>query len=300
MSRVLTKHFWVINLLFITATTWLIVQSTVAIIKDRLIVYPNPGLTKNAEMPLGNKPEPYERYAPILERNVFNPAEKGLKLLPMGEEKPAVNGIREGSGVAGPSPTGTYRVMGTIIGPGANSFAVIQEGPDVKQQRIYRLQDSIAGGKITRISRNGVTVFRLGKEEVLPFWEEEVQPRSTADSSSPSGEVVKKLSANRFLLNREDVSAAFGNVNQLMTQARFRPNFAMGRPNGFSISEIQPGSLMEKIGLQNNDLLKKVNGQMINKPEDVFQVYSQLQKDSSIEIEIERNGQAEVLQYEIR
>jgi general secretion pathway protein C len=112
--------------------------------------------------------------------------------------------------------------------------------------------------------------------------------------------VVKKLSANRFLVNREDVSSSVGNINQFMTQARIKPNFVAGRPSGFSVSEIQGGSLMEKLGLQNNDVVKRVNGQAIDKPEDVFQAYSQLQRDANIELEIERGGKREILRYEIR
>jgi type II secretory pathway component PulC len=57
---------------------------------------------------------------------------------------------------------------------------------------------------------------------------------------------------------------------------------------------------MEKLGLQNNDVVRKVNGQAIDKPEDIFQAYSQLQRDSNIELEIERGGRREVLRYEIR
>jgi general secretion pathway protein C len=112
--------------------------------------------------------------------------------------------------------------------------------------------------------------------------------------------MVKKLSANRFLVNREDVTAAVGNINQFMTQARIKPHFVTGRPSGFSVSEIQPGSLMEKLGLQNDDVIKKVNGEAITKPEEVFQAYSQLQRDSNIEVEIERGNRSEVFRYEIR
>ncbi len=52
--------------------------------------------------------------------------------------------------------------------------------------------------------------------------------------------------------------------------------------------------------VRNNDVIKKVNGQPINKPEEIFQAYSQLQRDGNIEIEIDRGGRAEVLRYEIR
>jgi type II secretory pathway component PulC len=108
------------------------------------------------------------------------------------------------------------------------------------------------------------------------------------------------MSSNRFLINREDATASIGDVNKFMTQARMKPHFEMGRPSGYSISEIVPGSLIEKIGLRNNDIIKKVNGQMINKPEEVYQAYSQLLKDANIEVEIERGGRSEIFRYELK
>jgi hypothetical protein len=38
----------------------------------------------------------------------------------------------------------------------------------------------------------------------------------------------------------------------------------------------------------------------VNRPEEVMQAYAQLQRDSNIEVEVERGGRSEVLRYEIR
>ena len=303
MVRLLTKHFWVINLLFIAAAAWLVVHVSGIVIRDRLTTYPMPASTKSRLSAATEQSVPYDRYAPIPERNIFNPSEKGLKLLPLAEKKASGTEAPE-TPEAGKAPlSGSYKLVGTIIGPEANSWAILQQGAD-RKQRIIRIHGNIDGGEIIQISRNRILIQRDGKEEVIFFYEEEAQPRPGGLPPSPAppaaGEVVKKLSANRYVVNREDVSSSVGNINQFMTQARLKPNFVGGRPSGFSVSEIQPGSLMEKLGLQNNDVVKKVNGQAIDKPEDVFQAYSQLQRDSNIELEIERGGRREVLRYEIR
>ena len=57
---------------------------------------------------------------------------------------------------------------------------------------------------------------------------------------------------------------------------------------------------MEKLGLKNNDVVKKVNGMAITKPEEIMQAYAQLQRDANIEVEIERGGRSEILRYDIR
>jgi general secretion pathway protein C len=303
MVRLLTKHFWAINLLFIAGAAWLAAHVSGIVIRDRLTTYPMPASAKSTLSMATERSEPYDRYAPIPERNIFNPSEKGLKLLPLADKKAGGNEAAEASeGGKTPLP-GSYKLVGTIIGPEANSWAILQQGAD-RKQRILRIHGNIDGGEIVQISRNRILIRRQGKEEVISFYEEEARPRPGGSPLPPSppaaGEVVKKLSANRYVVNREDMSSSVGNINQFMTQARIKPNFVAGRPSGFSIAEIQGGSLMEKLGLQNNDVVRKVNGQAIDKPEDIFQAYSQLQRDSNIELEIERGGRREVLRYEIR
>lgn len=300
MVRILTKNFWVINLLFLAAAAWLLAHLFIVVLQDRLTPYPKPGLAKGVPAVLAEKLEPYERYALVTERNIFNPAEKGLKLLPLGEKKPMEDKAGEAS-ETGKAPAGSYQLVGTVIGPGIHSYAIVQEGPD-RKQRIYRLNDSLEGGRIVKIFRNRMVINRQGKEENLFIAAEKSSPKPAVIPSPrpPAGEVVRKLSANRFLVNREDAVASVGNINQFMTQAQLKPHFVMGRPGGFSVSGIRPGSLLEKLGLRNNDVIKKVNGQPINKPEEVFQAYSQFQRDSNIAVEIERNNRIEVFQYEIR
>jgi general secretion pathway protein C len=299
MVRLFTKHFWVINLLFIAAAAWLVAHLFAVVIQDRLATFVMPSSAKGALSTATEKTAPYERYAIIPERNIFNPGEKGLKLLPLEEKESGATAAKRASESAKVVTSASYRLVGTVTGPDSHCWAILQEGTD-RKQIIVPLHGDVDGGKVVRIFRNRIHIQRQGKEEVLSIVEEEILPRSTASPATSLGGVVTKLSANRFLVNREDVNGAVGNINQFMTQARIRPHFVMGRPGGFSVSEIRPGSLIEKLGLQNNDVIKKVNGQAITKPEEVFQAYSQLQRDSNIEVEIERGNRSEVFRYEIR
>jgi general secretion pathway protein C len=304
MTKILTKHFWVVHLVFVACAAWLLSYLFVLFIQDRMIISPKAGTLRKSAPLAGVSSEPYEKYSSIPERNIFSPADRGQKLLPMEERKfssPA-GGAAEGGR---PSSAGHYLLVGTITGPGGHSWAILQEKGSRKQQ-IFRVQGNIDGGKIIQVSRNQIQIERDGKKETLRLSEEEARPRPPAKelpppSSAPAkGEVVRKLSANRFLVNREDVNAAVGDINQFMTQARLRPHFEMGKPSGYSVSEVVPGSLMEKLGLRNNDVIKKINGMAVIQPEEVMQAYAQLQRDSNIEVEIERGGRSEILRYEIR
>ncbi len=300
MTRLITKYFWVLNLLFVGAAVWLLVYLCLAVFQDQLTFMPKSAASakRGASPAVEAKSKDYKDYAVIPDRNIFNPGEKGLKLLPLGARG------RAEAGIPGDGPkamaSGGYRLIGTITGPGDSSSAILQDGSG--KQALYRIHSDLGGAKIVRISRREVVIHRDGGEdEVLSLAETKSKLSFTpATTSAAAGDVVKKLAPNRFVVNREDVTKAVGNVNQFMTQARIKPFLQAGRPSGFTIGEITPGSLIDKLGVRNNDVIKKVNGQPINKPEEIFQAYSQLQRDGNIEIEIDRSGRAEVLRYEIR
>jgi general secretion pathway protein C len=305
MVRMLNKHFWIIHLIFIAAVAWLAAHLSVVVLQDRMISSPSSSPAGNLPPVQAERQEPYDRYAPVTANNIFNPGEKGLKLLPLDEIKPTVTSAsgREDAESAKPTAPKKYKLVGTITGPGDRSYAFIQEGTDPKQ-KIYRFHEDIDGGKIVKISRDHIVIRRQKEEEVISFISKEVGSQPVKGPQPPprsaTGETVRRMSSNRFLINREDATASVGDVNKFMTQARMKPHFEMGKPSGYSVSEIIPGSLIEKIGLRNNDIIKKVNGQMINKPEEVYQAYAQLLKDANIEVEIERGGRSEVFRYEIK
>lgn len=300
MMKKITKHFWVVHVVFVACVAWLASSLFILLIEDRIVTVPRANAARKSSPPAGSASEPYDKYSSVTERNIFSPGDRGQKLLPLEDNRSSALA----GGSKGSSP-GNYILMGTITGPGGNSWAILQEKGSRKQQ-IFRVQGNIDGGKIIKVSRNQIQIERDGKRETLSLSEEETGSRPAGKllpppSPAPSkGEEVKKLSANRFLVNREDVTAAVGNINQFMTQARLKPHFEMGKPSGYSVSEVVPGSLMEKLGLKNNDIVKKVNGMLVTRPEEVMQAYAQLQRDSNIEVEIERGGRAEVLRYEIR
>ncbi len=301
MVRALTKYFWVFNLLFIASAAWLVAHLVTLVIQDHLIVVPKSSLPKKNLLKVADRSEPYDRYASIPESNIFNPSEKGLKLLPLDDKKKLATVTGGFPGVAKQISAGSLRLVGTITGPGPHSWAILQDGADPKQ-KIYRLHEAVDGGKIVQISRNQVRIQHQGRDEILSFVEEEIRPRPPASpgpQASPA-EGVRKLSPNRFAVNREDVVSSVGDINQFSSQARFRPHFVEGRPTGFAVSDIQPGSLMEKVGLKNNDVIRKINGQVITKPEEVYQAYAQLMRDGNIEVEIERGSRVELYQYEVR
>jgi general secretion pathway protein C len=97
------------------------------------------------------------------------------------------------------------------------------------------------------------------------------------------------------------VDNSLNNMASLFTQVRAIPNLGPdGQSNGFKLSEIQPDSVFQQIGLRDGDILTDVGGQRVGDPSKAFQLLSSLRTQNSINLTVLRGGQPIQLQYSIR
>lgn len=215
-------------------------------------------------------------YSSILERGLF------------GEGKGPSNAPAEAEIV-------NYRLIGTIEGE-TFSGAVLE---DASGQAFYRIHQKMPdGSQIVKVAHNKVTIKRsdggLSDLQIL-------DDTKIVNVTKPGGgTTVKKLGESKFAVDQREVASNLDNMNQLLTQARALPYMEQGKTVGFRISEIVPGSLYEKIGLQNGDVIQKINSQDVDDPGKFFQMYQGLKEERNISIDLVRGGQRQSLNYEIR
>ena len=108
------------------------------------------------------------------------------------------------------------------------------------------------------------------------------------------------LSENEYEVPRAEIDKTLANLNDVAMQARIVPAFKDGQAQGFKLFSIRPDSIYSKIGVQNGDVIKRINGFDLNSPEKALEVYSKLKEASRIDIEIERNGAPIRKTYNVR
>ena len=84
------------------------------------------------------------------------------------------------------------------------------------------------------------------------------------------------------------------------SQATVTPYFVQEQQLGFRLSQIRAGGVLQQMGLQEGDVLQKVNGLDIYTPQEALQAYQQLQTESTVRLSILRNNSPTTLTYEIR
>ena len=287
------KLFWVI---LICAAAWLgadIVNRQVWQRIDAAIALPPRAQSGADQPPREGLADPPEDFSAIVTGDIFNSKGRGAPAsIPQMEAAP-IEIVQKA-----PLP---LSVVGTVVGP--PSFAIIED-VKTKQQALYRTGDLLADvARLVQIRRNAIVVSRGGEIDTLEvaYAPQKSAPtllRTPAEPAATSG--VRKLAEGRYVVDRREVDGAVENLPQLLTQARIIPNFTAGKPDGFRIFAIQAASLYAKIGLQNGDILHRVNDIEVKDPQNVMQIFSQLKDQNRIAVDLVRGGQPQTLSYEIR
>jgi len=177
--------------------------------------------------------------------------------------------------------------------------------PDLNETAVYTIGDKYQGAQIYGIEKERVLLDNGGVNEyidnnlgappnlgVSPI----LQPGAVA---AGGGEGVRQLSENQYVVARSEINNALTNLSDLATKARIVPSFKNGVANGFKLFSIVPDSLYAKIGVQNGDVIRRINGYEMNSPDKALEIYQKLRDASRIEIELERRGETLRKSYSI-
>ena len=109
-----------------------------------------------------------------------------------------------------------------------------------------------------------------------------------------------RCAGDRCVIPRRALDDALEHTSRLATCARIVPSLTDGRPQGFKLYAIRPGSIFERLLLRNGDRLRTINGFELSSPDKALEVYTRLHAADRMVVEIERSGRPMVLTYWIR
>jgi len=135
----------------------------------------------------------------------------------------------------------------------------------------------------------------LGTAPVPPPGEGGGEPPGGGDHTDG----IKQRGENDYSITRAKLDSTLGNLNDIATQARMVPSFKNGVANGFKLFSIRPNSVFSAIGMQNGDVISRINGFEMNSPDKALEIYSRLKDAGSLDIELERRGQPVKKHYSI-
>ena len=225
-------------------------------------------------------PGPLESYGVIAARDLFNPLPDGDRRL-----------------------TDGLRLWGVGL-HGARGHAVIED-VEAHRQELYRVGDTIRGARITAIAWDRVTVERDGIDATLelapPGESRAIDPATTTAAAAPSApERIRRTGADAFIVDRRELEGATSTMSGLMTQLRAVVEMADGRPAGFRLFQIKEDSVFRRLGIQDGDVVQRVNGTPVSDPASLLAFLERLRSEPRVAVDIVRGGTARTLVYDLR
>lgn len=238
-------------------------------------------------------------YGPITDRNIFN----SDGVIP----NPLTGG--DGTAVADDGPAIKSSLPLTLVGtivhvnPG-KSVATIQ-GKSSNEVIPYLPNDEIEGiAYLVKVERRKAIIRNLNNNR-LEYIEIPVDVKFSFAKTGPATSSASNFQreGNNFSISRQELNGYLKDLPNLLQQATAVPNIVPGsggEVDGFRMIAIEPDSVFTQIGLQSGDVIKGVNGEKVNSPAKAMELYNSLRNEGKIELEIERNGKVESLNFSIR
>jgi len=286
------KYFWVINILFIISAAYL--SSNAVNMHIASSIGSTPKFELSSKGLAASKTNPaLNDFQIVLDRNIFN-AQSVLK-------ERFMAALAAAGGVLG---VADMELLGTVAGSPLVSLALILKKTGDRAVKAYKWGEKVGDYEIVSIERRLVKLRKEGDQEikVLKMPDEPSAPliANRTTNAEDIAEGITKVNDDEMIIDRSVVDKSFDNFSKLMRQARIIPNLKGGKIDGFKIYRIKDKSLFKQIGLQNGDIIHRVNGNEIEGPEDALKLFEIFKTARSISIDLDRKGAKKTLSYSIR
>ena len=286
------RYLVVVNLLLLALAAYSASSIVGTALAARLIPPPDVEISPPPEPLDIEVAKPANYYAVIHKRDIFNSA----------KPTPAAEKAQE---VVAPTQL-KLKLWGTAVFSNGKSFSIIED-QGARKQGVYGVNAVVPGNATVKdIEWNRVILSHNGKDEILELEE----PKTTAGphtavaaapaAPAPGGTGIQQTAENEFTVPKTEVDSALENMSQLFTQIRAVPHFEGGQSIGFRLFAIRRGSLFDRIGLKNGDIIRSINGNEMTDPSKAMALLQELRDSNNLDVDITRNQQPQKLTYSIQ
>lgn len=171
------------------------------------------------------------------------------------------------------------------------ALAIIAAGSDAED--IYRVGDQVPGGaSIDAIGVDRVVLLRNGRHEILNLPEERVDTSEAAPSLPDVDEQASEANGEAA-----DSGSLADTRRQLLRNPSSMARYIQMQPEtdgdtfvGFRLSPGEDASLMERVGLQEGDLVTSLDGTPLDSPEAGMRALRGVARAEQVEVQVLRDG----------
>lgn len=186
-------------------------------------------------------------------------------------------------------------LIGTVAEEDGDGWAIIRDNDDNRQWMVTS-GSHVKGARVVRIFRDKVVLNLNGKDELLLM---DLEERPVQASASPAAGASSGGEILTYNVRRDVVEQSLSDLASVMSEVRVEPYFSGGKPDGFRVSQIQPGSLLTSMGFRNGDIVQSVNGRPITTAEDAMRLYGAMKGSTSFQVGMIRNNRPTTIRIRV-
>jgi type II secretion system protein C len=228
----------------------------------------------------------WEERQPILERNLFDVQIETVAAPPPPE--PAEDLAETEL---------PLRLLGTVASAWRDSSRATIEDKTSRKHEVVQIGDYLQSHTevaVAAIERGRVVLLNDGRREELLLQEDSPKAapapkRTSRRSRSRRGETRSETQLGSLAERLKDLQSESGlsrTAADLLTQAKLTPKYEDGEMTGMQIRDVQEGSLYEKLGLKDGDVISSVNGISIDSAAAGSKILRQFSQADEFEIEL--------------
>lgn len=187
------------------------------------------------------------------------------------------------------------RLVATSVTKNRSPFAILEDQKNNNEQDVFEIEQvAFSRAKVIEITADYVKLNFNNSIEILRI---DINDNSanTAENDAPIDD-----SQTEFVLDESEINDNLANLPRLLADARAVPYFRNGESVGMRLFAIRQGSIYEKLGLKNGDIINFVNNQSVADPSQAIKLFEDLKTERSIGVKLERNGEIKSFNYSIR
>ncbi|BCA54918.1 general secretion pathway protein GspC [Nitrospira sp. KM1] len=191
-------------------------------------------------------------------------------------------------------------LIGIVQKTSAGGLVIVEELSS-KKQTLFHLEDTVPEiGMIAEIQKDKV-LFRRGAQEE---WLHLELAKLTVPALPPKPATAMSVRARRLgdvrTVDRRELRQAIEDLPRLFQHAQPVPEFIGNRLDGFRLEQVNFYGFFGRLGLQTDDVLKRINGVEIRDPSMLVAGLQHMKDERSVTIDFLRDGTPLTFSYEIR
>jgi len=210
-----------------------------------------------------------------------------------------------------PPCEGPVRLVAAIYDPRDPDWSFASLSTGAASPLLYRPGNSIDGKEIDSVYPEAVflkqTTGVLCSLTMFKPPNPPAPPPAAAKPAEPAKEAggedldkgIRQQSDTKYQVQRSLVDKLLTNQAELMRSARVVPHEENGRTVGVKLYGIRRSSLLGKLGIQNGDMLRTINGFDMSAPDSALEAYSKLRSANNLCDLLVRRGSAVTMEYQI-